>query len=170
MAMDDIKKLAHTLSKIPLFYGLSDEELENVLGICKPDAFEDDDIIFNENDPSHSMYIILSGEVDITSFKAGLIYTLKSCDIFGEIGLITQQTRSASAIAQSSCKLLRIDHTDFTFLLGKHPRISAILMKNISSNLANHLIRMNNVSLEYVPQTDKNEIPTDSQVLSNSPK
>jgi len=168
--MDDIKKLAPSLSKIPLFYGLSDDELETVLSICKPDAYKDDDIIFNENDPSHSMYIILSGEVDITSLKAGLIFTLKGCDIFGEIGLITQQTRSATAIAQSSCKLLHINHTDFNFLLGTHPRISAVLMKNISSTLANHLIRMNNVSLEHVPQTDKEEPLTESQVLSNDSK
>ena len=168
--MDDIKKLAHSLSKIPLFYGLSDEELETVLSICKPDAYKDDDIIFNENDPSHSMYIILSGEVDITSLKAGLIFTLKGCDIFGEIGLITQQTRSASAIAQSSCQLLHIEHTDFNFLLGSHPRISAILMKNISSSLANHLIRMNNVSLEHVPQNEEKPTPAESQVLSQSPK
>lgn len=170
MAMEELKKLAHSLSKIPLFYGLTDEELESVLTICKPDTFKDDDIIFSENDPSHSMYIILSGEVDITSFKAGLIYTLKSCDIFGEIGLITQKTRSAHAVAQSNCKLLRIDHTDFNFLLGKHPRISAVLMKNISSNLANHLIRMNNVSLEHVPQAYEEDDLSESQVLSEAPK
>jgi len=168
--MEEIKKLAHSLSKIPLFYGMNDEELKTILGICKPDAFKDDAIIFNENDPSHSMYIILSGEVDITSFKAGLIFTLKSGDIFGEIGLITQQTRSASAIAQSSCKLLHIEHTDFNFLLGTHPRISAILMKNISSSLANHLIRMNNVSLEHVPQSQEKPLPVESQVLSQGPE
>ena len=168
--MDDIKKLAHSLSKIPLFYGLSDEELEAVLGICNPATYADNEIIFNEGDPSHSMYIILSGEVDITSFKAGLIYTLRSCDIFGEIGLITQKTRSANAIAQSNCKLLRIDHIDFNFLLGKQPRISAIMMKNISSNLANHLVRMNNVSLEHVPQVEPAQNVDEPQVLSNTPK
>ena len=168
--MDEIKKLAHSLSKIPLFYGMNDEELQTILSICKPDAFKDDEIIFNENDPSHSMYIILSGEVDITSLKAGLIFTLQSGDIFGEIGLITQQTRSASAIAQSSCKLLHIEHTEFNFLLGTQPRISAILMKNISSSLANHLIRMNNVSLEHVPQPVEKVTPEASQVLSKGPK
>lgn len=168
--MDDLQRLARTLSKIPIFYGLSDEELETVLGICKADSFKDDEIIFNQNDASHSMYIILSGEVDLTSYKTGLIYTLKSCDIFGEIGLITQQTRSANAIAQSNCKLLRIDHTDFNFLLGTHPRISAILMKNISSTLANHLIRMNNISLEHVPQQTETKTSAESQVLINTPK
>ncbi|MDH5471731.1 MAG: cyclic nucleotide-binding domain-containing protein [Gammaproteobacteria bacterium] len=168
--MDEIKKLIRSLSKIPLFYGLSNAELETVLGICKPDSFQNNEIIFNENDPSHSMYIILSGEVDITSVKTGLIYTLHSCDIFGEIGLITQKTRSANAIAQASCKLLRIDHTNFNFLLGTHPRISAVIMKNISSNLANHLIRMNNVSLEHIPQACKQDAEIESQVLINHPK
>jgi len=168
---DLIATLSKSLGKIPLFYGLQTSELGTVLTICKSESFFDGDTIFNENDPSHSMYILLSGNVDIKSKKKGVIVTLNSCDIFGEIGLITQHTRSASAIAATSCNLLRIDHVEFNLLAGKHPRVSSILMKNISTNLANHVVRMNNdaSSLEHIPskhKTEKQKI--DPQILNNT--
>lgn len=145
--------LALTLGKIPLFYGLDPEELRVVLATCKAVSFVSGDSIFSEGDPSHNMYIVLSGGVEICTQKSGCLHTLGSCDIFGEIGLITQRTRSASAIARSDCKLLRIDHLEFNLLAGKHPRISACLYRNISSTLANHVLRMNNSTvLEHIPQ------------------
>jgi len=167
---DTHNALSKTLSKIPLFYGLQANELGIVLAICKAESFVEGDTIFNEDDPSHSMYILLSGEVAIKSKKKGDIVTLNSCDIFGEIGLITQRTRSAAAIAASSCNLLRIDHIEFNLLAGKQPRISAILMKNISTNLANHVVRMNNdaSSLEHIPNSKKAEAPQDIQQILNN--
>lgn len=167
---DSNESVINSLSKIPLLYGLEPKELKVVLALCKSDNFSAGDTIFEEDTPSHSMYIILSGNVDIKTKKNGVIFTLGSCDIFGEIGLITQRTRSASAIAKSDCNLLRINHVEFNLLGGKQPRISSILMKNISTNLANHVVRMNNVSssLEHIPH-EKDFTETSSQVLINTP-
>ena len=162
--------LSKTLSKIPLFYGLQNSELGVVLSICKPENFSSGEAIFNEGAPSHSLHILLSGSVTIKSKKKGDIVMLSACDIFGEIGLITQHTRSASAIATTSCNLLRIDHNEFNLLIGKQPRISALLMKNISANLANHVIRMNNDdnTLEHIPHKKSDSKSAKSQVLNNS--
>lgn len=148
--------LAQTLGKIPLFHSMTADELKTVLAICKAVNFTKDQTIFNEGDPSHCMYILLTGNVEIATQKNGCLNHLGSCNIFGEIGLITQRTRSASAITRSDCKLLRIDHVEFNLLAGKHPRTSAILFRNISTNLANHLVRMNNAPLEYIPTTEPN--------------
>ncbi len=162
--------LAQSLSKIPLFYGLEPDELKIVLALCKSESFSSGETIFKEATPSHSLYILLSGNVDIKTKKNGIIFTLGGCDIFGEIGLITQRHRSASAIAHSDCNLLRIDHIEFNLLAGKKPRISSILMRNISTNLANHVVRMNEKgsSLEHIPQ-DKNTDDNSTHILSNTP-
>ena len=151
MAESDDNAITHSLSKIPLFFGLKPDELKIILGLCKSDAFQADDIIFSEGDPSHHLYILLSGDVLIKTQRNGIIARLQPCDIFGEIGLITQRPRSASVIANSDCKLFRIDHVEFNFLSGKQPRISTILLRNISTNLANHVVRMNNAPLEHIP-------------------
>jgi len=163
--------LVQSLSKIPLLFGLEPNELKIVLALCKSESFSAGETIFKELSPSHSMYILLSGNVDIKTEKNGIIYTLGGCDIFGEIGLITQRHRSASAIAQSDCNLLRIDHVEFNLLAGKKPRISSILMRNISTNLANHVVRMNDsgTSLEHIPQ-NKGMEDTGTHILSNTPE
>lgn len=64
-------------------------------------------------------------------------------ETFGEIGLITQNTRSATAHSTESSNMLKMNHVDFNTLLGTHPRISALMMKNITSSLSQHIIRMN---------------------------
>ena len=167
---DETNKIAHSLSKIPLFFGLEPEELKVVLALCKSENIPQGELIIKEGDPSHCMYIMLSGQVEIRTQKTGPIVQLTSCDIFGEIGLITQRTRSASAIAKTDCTLLRIDHVEFNFLAGKNPRISALLMRNISTNLANHVVRMNNAPLEHIPHTQRQAKEPQSQVLINTPK
>ena len=167
-----MKDVSSVLSKIPLLYGLQNNELGTILSLCKSESFSGGDTIFNEGDPSHSMYILLSGGVDIKSKKKGVIVTLNSCDIFGEIGLITQRTRSASIIARTHCNLLRIDHIEFNLLAGKNPRISSILMKNISANLANHVVRMNNDAdtIEHIPNPENKSEPksSEAQTLNNT--
>lgn len=167
MPLDIDNKIINSLSKIPLLYGLEPAELKVVLALCKSDTFSAGDTIFSEGDPSHSLYILIGGEVDILTRKKGLIFSLKGSDIFGEIGLITQRTRSASAVAKSDCTLLRIDHIEFNLLAGKQPRINAILMKNISTNLASHVLRMNDAaSLEHIPGPGENlHSDPQSQVL-----
>lgn len=169
---DDYNAIVRSLSKIPFFFGLEPYELKVVLALCKKADFRQGDNIFHEGDPSHNMYILLSGEVYIVTDKAGIIARLGPCDIFGEIGLITQRTRSASAVAKTDCKLFRIDHVEFNLLAGRHPRISSILMRNISTNLANHVVRMNNAPLEHIPNRSlKQQTPAPgSQVLTNEPK
>ena len=166
---EEVTRFVHSLRKIPLFFGLEPDELKTVLELCKHAHFNQHETIFHEGDPSHDMYILLSGSVEISTKKSGVVASLGSSDIFGEIGLITQRTRSASVIATSNCQLFRINHVEFNFLAGRNPRISAILMRNISTNLANHVVRMNNAPLEHIPaqprMKDKNEIP--SQVLIN---
>lgn len=170
--MDNSKNIVHSLGKIPVLYGLDDDELKVVLSICKAETFNKDMTLFYQGAPSHDMYILLSGQIEIVTEQHGCICTLSSCDLFGEIGLITQQTRSASAITLTACKLLKINHVQFNLLTGTHPRISAILMKNISTNLASHVLRMNNaLALEHIPQEKHDTLSEhESLILFSQPK
>lgn len=47
-----------------------------------------------------------------------------------------------------------MNHVGFNTLLGTHPRISALMMKNITSSLSQHIIRMNQSELEYLPSEE----------------
>jgi len=147
----DIKRVLRALKKIPLWAGLNDDELSVVYQCCKSIKTKADEIIFNEGDPSHDLYILLAGKVDIITQKKGRIHSMNVNETFGEIGLITQNTRSASALSVTPCSMLKLNHVEFNTMLGTHPRISAIMMKNITANLSQHIVRMNQSELEYLP-------------------
>lgn len=63
--------------------------------------------------------------------------------MFGEIGMITNNLRSATAQASTDCAVLEISNSDYNMLLGKYPRISSIIMRRIAESLAKHIVRMN---------------------------
>lgn len=147
----DNQRIIRALKKIPLWSGLTDNELKAVYQRCKPVQSGEDEVIFKEGTASHDLFILLSGKVDIITLKKGVIHTIDVNETFGEIGLITQNTRSATALSTEKSNMLKMNHLEFNTLLGTHPRISAIMMKNITSALSQHIIRMNQSELEYLP-------------------
>lgn len=140
----DLKpKIIRLLKKIPLFAGLYDEEFVPLCEIYSGRISEEGTYIFKEGDHSQSMFVLLSGQINISTKNKGKIYKLMPGEMFGEIGMITQNLRSATAQASSDCAVLEISNADYNMLLGKHPRISSIIMRHIAESLANHIVRMN---------------------------
>lgn len=136
-------KVIRLLKKIPLFAGLYDEEFIPLCEIYSGRISEKGTYIFKEGDHSQSMFVLLSGQISLSTKNKGTIYKLMPGEIFGEIGMITQNLRSATAQANNDCAVLEISNADYKMLLGKHPRISSIIMRHIAESLASHIVRMN---------------------------
>lgn len=136
-------KIIKLLKKIALFGGLYDEEFIPLCDICSGQLAEKGDSFFAEGDHSRSMYVLLLGKVTLSTKKKGEIYKLMPGEMFGEIGMVTHNLRSATAKASTDCAVLEISNADYNMLLGKHPRISSIIMRHIAESLANHIVRMN---------------------------
>jgi CRP/FNR family transcriptional regulator len=100
----------------------------------KPTEFEKivkpGEILFREGDPGDKMYLIKSGSIKIT--KAGgdvektLAY-LKEGDFFGEMAIIDESPRSATATAVEESRLVIIDREAFRNQVKKSPLIEYIL-------------------------------------------
>ena len=132
------------LKKLGIFSGILADEYEQVLHICHVTKLHENQVLFAEGDHSDAIYVLLSGEVEISCVMSGQLQIVQPGDLFGEIGVICQIPRTAAASALHDCILLRIDKNDLVFLLGKHPRISAIIMKNLAQTLSQRLISTNN--------------------------
>jgi CRP-like cAMP-binding protein len=126
-----------------VFSGLSAAEYGHIQKICQPARFGDGETLFVEGDSSPCMYVLLSGDVQLRTHNQGPIHSLKSGELFGEIGFICQQNRSATAIARAPTVLLQINYDVFQNLVMREPRISFTIMRNIIMNLSNHITRMN---------------------------
>jgi CRP/FNR family cyclic AMP-dependent transcriptional regulator len=97
------------------------------------------EMIFREGDPGKHMYVILDGGVEIrkrTGEKSSrTMITLKKGDIFGEMAVVEGKPRSATAIAATDCRLLRLDEEAFYDLVLKNPDFAVKMIKTLSSRL-----------------------------------
>lgn len=131
------------LQKLEIFHGLSIEEREKVLEICNGYLFFEDELIFREGDPSQDMFVLLNGAVDITVSGSGKIGTLRANEILGEMGMIGQIPRTATAIVRERAGVLRIGKTEFDALLDREPRIGLTVLRTIVGTLTKRLVRSN---------------------------
>lgn len=114
-------------------------DTKDLLYTQKKIHFKEGDIIFKEDEEDcKEMYVIDSGRVNIVK-KVGdadiTLTTLDEGDFFGEMSLITGSKRSASAVAQTKCKLHTMDKETFEFNLSKDINF----MRRILETLAHRL-------------------------------
>jgi CRP/FNR family transcriptional regulator, cyclic AMP receptor protein len=95
-------------------------------------------IIFCEYEPGDDFYLIQSGHVRITkvvSDKEKMLDVLGPSDIFGEMAILEQQPRSATAVAQDEVKALVFNRQNFELLLKSNPEIAIKLLKTFAKRI-----------------------------------
>jgi CRP/FNR family transcriptional regulator, cyclic AMP receptor protein len=90
--------------------------------------------IFSEGDPCNVMYAVIEGEVDIV-FGERILETVVSGGIFGEMALVSEQPRSASAIARTDCKVAPVDEKRFTYMVQQTPYFALQVMRVMAERL-----------------------------------
>jgi CRP-like cAMP-binding protein len=93
-------------------------------------------VIFNEGDVRDNLYIVQSGAVEIRD-SAGHIRTVGEGEIFGEMALITNARRSATAIAQTDARLVAISAKRFLFLIDNNRDFALNIMRVLVERLVN---------------------------------
>jgi CRP/FNR family transcriptional regulator/CRP/FNR family cyclic AMP-dependent transcriptional regulator len=96
-------------------------------------------VIFYEEDPGTSCYIIVKGKVKIVvnadDGREHILGVLQDNDFFGEMSLIDGQPRSASAVAVEDVQMVTIQRDEFLKLLRSNPEISLKLLVTLSQRL-----------------------------------
>lgn len=98
----------------------------------KTENFAEMENFFVEGQTSDKMYLLVEGEVSLLRNKKTLDI-VKPSEIFGEIAVITQQPRAASAMARRFCQVLVLDARQFQQALQTTPEFALMLM-NIMNN------------------------------------
>jgi CRP-like cAMP-binding protein len=100
----------------------------------RAERFVPDEVIFREGEPGTKMYVLLRGEVDL-SVRGKNIATLKKGDILGEMAIIDNEPRSATAIAKSDSELVVIDEERFLALVHERPGFAIEVMRVLVKRL-----------------------------------
>ncbi len=89
------------------------------------------EIIFSEFEPGNDFYLIQSGRVKITKIvkdKEKTMDVLETGDMFGEMAILEEQPRSASAIAMDNVSLLHFNRENFVSLMTSQPQLALKLL------------------------------------------
>jgi CRP-like cAMP-binding protein len=80
------------------------------------------------------MYVVLSGRVAI-SIKSKIVEWVGPGGVFGEMALVDQSPRAATAIAETDCDLLSINRGDFLKMVKTNPVFVVSLLKAAADRL-----------------------------------
>jgi CRP/FNR family transcriptional regulator, cyclic AMP receptor protein len=134
------EEIVGVLRKIPLFGELTKRELLAVTRILYKRTYEPNEIIFHQADPGLGMYIIVRGRVAIVSEPANhLLAELQDGDFFGELALLDELPRSATAITKTSANILGFFQPDFLGLLERHPRLGVKVTLRLAKMIGGRL-------------------------------
>lgn len=91
-------------------------------------------VVFREGDPGDTVYVVLDGKVDLR-VNGRLVETVGPGGLLGEMALIEQAPRVASATARSACDLQPISEERFMSMIQQTPHFALQVMKVIASRL-----------------------------------
>jgi CRP/FNR family transcriptional regulator, cyclic AMP receptor protein len=138
-----------SLKQADIFDEVAPVHLEMMAALCQERRCNAGDIVFEENAASDELYIIVQGEIDIQVDPALVgaddvkspgpvtIATLRRGQSFGEVALVDQGLRSATArCAANGTHLLVVPRNQLIHLCDTYPELGYRLMRNLAADLA----------------------------------
>ncbi len=110
-------------------------ELAEGLGSDEPVYFDRGRTIVQEGQTGLRMYAVLEGHVAVTILGGGVVERLGPGGVFGELALLEQTPRLASATAETDCQLLPINRTAFLLLVKTSPEFAESLLGSLAERL-----------------------------------
>jgi CRP/FNR family cyclic AMP-dependent transcriptional regulator len=140
-------EIVNFLKQSDIFYQFTQTQLEMVANLCTEKNYSAGETIFEENNSSKELYVIAQGEVRIL-IDPGIISakgksekveiaTLRRGQSFGEIALVDEGLRSATAQAKNKdTRLLVIPRDKLLMLCETYPQLGYRLMYNLAADIA----------------------------------
>jgi CRP/FNR family cyclic AMP-dependent transcriptional regulator len=121
---------ASQLRGLPLFDGLTSDELEACAG-----QFEEIEVLagggmIREGDYSYKFFVVVEGSVDVLRDFVP-VATLGPGEYFGEMGVVTGDKRNARVVAKQRCIVGRLMTWDLRQLMDEYPSIGAHIQATI---------------------------------------
>ena len=134
------------LRTVPIFSELSDEDITSLAHLAIRKRYPKDTVVFFENEEGDFFFTITEGRIKVTILgddgREVILSVLGPGDFFGEMALLDNEPRSATAIAVEESELLSLHRNDFQTVLNDNKSITSALIRVLSARLrrANHQI------------------------------
>jgi CRP-like cAMP-binding protein len=126
------------LANVPLLSQLGPSELEVVGSVCERVSFKAGDEIIRENELADSAYYLISGDIDnlpsLSDGDAAPVRIPHGATLL-ELAMIVEIRASATCIARSTVRMLRIQRSGIRTLLADNPGITEAMTATLTTRL-----------------------------------
>jgi len=130
------KSEKHTgwLERVALFEGFSHEELQRVADLGEEVDLDAGSVIVDQGDPGLDCYVVVEGTASV--YVAGeYVAAIRPGSMIGEMALVDHRPRSATVVADTPMKVLRLRSQAFRTLLDEMPKASERVMATLTARL-----------------------------------
>ncbi|TME65231.1 MAG: Crp/Fnr family transcriptional regulator [Chloroflexi bacterium] len=135
----DATRIADFLAESPLFACLTVSDRLAIAGKMRPRHFARDEIVFHRDDEAGQVFLIVAGTVKVSvpdeTGREVVIALERGGDVFGELALFDEATRSATVTAITDTSALALGRADFMSVLEANPdamrRMLGLLAKTV---------------------------------------
>ena len=127
------------LRTFPIFQGLTDDKLLSIARCAIMRRATRGSTVVNAGDRTDYVYFVLTGSLKVlVSDEDGrevILTMIGQGEIFGEIGVVDEEPRSATVVAVTAADLVTISKADFRHILQENFEVSLFLMRNLARRL-----------------------------------
>lgn len=131
--------LTTSLRQVPLLQPLADAQLAQLVAQGQRLVLPGAEVLFRQGDAGHCLYVILSGQVQISledaQGHAMVLRVFTAGEIFGEMALLDGGDRSATAASLGPCELFVLEREAFFNLLTTSPHLLSQLFTDLTQRL-----------------------------------
>ncbi|GAA5483954.1 cyclic nucleotide-binding domain-containing protein [Haloferula sargassicola] len=138
-------RILEMLQRIPVFGGVSESSLMQILESARPVEVRQGDYFFRENDRAMSMFVLVDGSVEVRKSIDGIEYELARLepgDCFGELELIDFCSRAASVQAVGDCRAIELTVASLHAVYKVDPTSFTMLQMNMGREVSRRLRRL----------------------------
>jgi CRP/FNR family transcriptional regulator len=160
------------LQTIPLFSGLTEDQLKTLSGIASRLTFKRGDMIFQDGDRGDGIYIVETGKIKVFKLsmdgKEQILHIYGPGHTFGEVPVFQGKSFPASAMTLEPSDIVFLPRDRFVQLITTTPALSMNMMADLSRRLRAFTIQIEALSLKEVPARLAAYILTLSKEQKNS--
>lgn len=130
--------LTKALGAVPLFSGLTEEQLEYVARHLKRRSYAERDVIVRRDSPGDALFILTTGKAKVAYLDdedETIIAVLRPGDFFGEFSVLDGEGRSADVVALEATEVLLLSTDDFYSCIHAVPEIAITLLRQLAGRL-----------------------------------
>lgn len=139
MPMKLLEKHLSILRAIPLFEGLSAEQLGKIAALARTRSCSTRQVVVTQGEPADALFAIIKGRLKVASSgpdgRDMVLGIMAEGEVFGEVALLDGGLRSATCTAVEPCELLVVERAQFLELLEQSPGIAVKLLHVLSGRL-----------------------------------